>query len=427
MQNQLHLMESAQVKWNKKKILVYLTILVNILSLIPNIGIVANATAPSLIQQYSIQELINTANNGTTLIIQPGIYRDSITINKTLKILGENKSTTIIQGNATDVVKITANNVYFSGFTVRNGICGVNLTASSCTVTGNIFYNNSFGIASDSAINNTIIGNVLINNTRLAIGSGILLNDRSNQNSIIGNTIINSGEAVYVRNSDNNTIARNFMRNNYRTGVCLMIGETSADYNRIYDNVIIEGAVYGIDLYSAKHNIIFNNTLENNGQGFEIENSKNNTFYRNNIISSWKGMYLLGSRNNTFYQNNIVDNYIQIGGDNSVSGWDNGFDGNYWSDYTGTDANHDGIGETSHFLYSNNTDYYPLMKPYMEGDANHDGKIDIKDASLIGIAWNATKGAISYNPHADLNTDNTINVADAEIIRENWQQTYKLP
>jgi nitrous oxidase accessory protein len=415
------------VKLNKRKILGYLTVLVALLSLIPNIKMIANATAPSLIQQYSIQELINNANNGSTIIIHPGIYQESITINKTLKILGENKSTTIIQANATDGVKITANGVYFSGFTVRNGICGVNLTASSCTVSENIFYNNSFGIALDSAINNTINGNVLINNTRLAIGNGILLNDRSSQNSISGNTIINSGEAVYVLNSDNNTVAQNSMFDNYRTGVCLMKGAISADHNRIYDNVIIGGAVYAIDLYSAKQNVIFNNTLKNNGQGFEIENSKNNTFYRNNIIDSWKGMYLLGSRNNTFYQNNIIDNYIQISGDNSVSTWDNGFDGNYWSDYTGTDANHDGIGDTSHFLCSNNTDDYPLMKPYMEGDANHDGKIDIKDASLIGIAWNTTKGTVNYNPHADLNTDDTIDVADAEIIRKNWQKTYKSP
>lgn len=415
------------MKWSRKKIFAYLTVLVTILSLIPNIRIVANATAPSLIQQYSIQERINSADNGSAVTIPAGIYRESITINKTLKILGENKSTTVIQANATDVVKITANNVYFSGFTVRDGGNGTKLTASNCTITGNMFFNNSFGIVLSGAVNNTISENVLINDSRASIGSGIFLLDRSTKNVVIGNTIISSGEAVYVLNSDNNTITRNFMLNNSKTGTCLMKGATSADYNKIHSNVMV-GNHFGIDIYGVNHNTIFNNTLKNNGEGFEIENSNNNTFYQNNILNSWKGMYLLGSRNNTFYQNNIIDNYIQISFDNSASAWDNGFEeGNYWSDYIGSDANRDGIGDTPHFLQLNNTDYYPLMKPYMEADANHDGIVNIKDASLIGVVWNTTKGTIGYNPHADLNMDNTINMADVKVIHKNWQKRFNPP
>jgi hypothetical protein len=49
-------------------------------------------------------------------------------------------------------------------------------------------------------------------------------------------------------------------------------------------------------------------------------------------------------------------------------GWDDGYPsgGNYWSDYNGTDANGDGIGDTPYvFGYNNSyTDNYPLMKPF---------------------------------------------------------------
>ncbi len=45
----------------------------------------------------------------------------------------------------------------------------------------------------------------------------------------------------------------------------------------------------------------------------------------------------------------------------TVHVWDNGVEGNYWSNYTGADANHDGIGDTPHVIDANNTDYYPLM------------------------------------------------------------------
>jgi nitrous oxidase accessory protein NosD len=53
--------------------------------------------------------------------------------------------------------------------------------------------------------------------------------------------------------------------------------------------------------------------------------------------------------------------------DHYTNSWDDGYPsgGNYWSDYNGTDANHDGIGDTSHVLDANNTDHYPLMIPYI--------------------------------------------------------------
>jgi len=39
--------------------------------------------------------------------------------------------------------------------------------------------------------------------------------------------------------------------------------------------------------------------------------------------------------------------------------------GNYWSDYNGTDANHDGIGDTPYVIDTKNADNYPLMTPYI--------------------------------------------------------------
>ncbi|MEM1590161.1 MAG: NosD domain-containing protein [Candidatus Bathyarchaeia archaeon] len=85
----------------------------------------------------------------------------------------------------------------------------------------------------------------------------------------------------------------------------------------------------------------------------------------------------------TFYHNNFINNTIQVHSSTPVGKpnvWDNGREGNYWSDYNGTDANGDGIGDTPYIIerqtvwiepttqtpiiFGEDTeDRYPLMKP----------------------------------------------------------------
>jgi hypothetical protein len=43
--------------------------------------------------------------------------------------------------------------------------------------------------------------------------------------------------------------------------------------------------------------------------------------------------------------------------------WDNGTAGNYWSSYSGADADSDGIGDTPYIIDENNQDNFPLMAP----------------------------------------------------------------
>jgi nitrous oxidase accessory protein NosD len=53
--------------------------------------------------------------------------------------------------------------------------------------------------------------------------------------------------------------------------------------------------------------------------------------------------------------------------DNSAGNqYDDGSEGNYWSDYKGKDADGDGIGDIPYMIYgtAGEQDDYPLMKPW---------------------------------------------------------------
>jgi len=63
--------------------------------------------------------------------------------------------------------------------------------------------------------------------------------------------------------------------------------------------------------------------------------------------------------NNTIQFSANEDYYLTWGGSRSI----NTVSQNYWSNYNGTDADGDGIGDTTYIIDAYNADHYPLMKP----------------------------------------------------------------
>ncbi|MCL1965528.1 MAG: hypothetical protein FWF66_00520 [Candidatus Bathyarchaeota archaeon] len=74
-----------------------------------------------------------------------------------------------------------------------------------------------------------------------------------------------------------------------------------------------------------------------------------NCFKDNSDVFEVHESYLLTFTNFTYYA--------------EYNKWDNGKEGNYWSDYTGKDNGY-GIGKTSYSVYDNFIDNYPLTQPY---------------------------------------------------------------
>ena len=57
------------------------------------------------------------------------------------------------------------------------------------------------------------------------------------------------------------------------------------------------------------------------------------------------------------------------------------------------------------------------------GDVNGDGKVDVKDITLLVKAYGASPGDPRFNPSYDLNQDGRIDLRDIVIVVQNFGKT----
>ena len=156
------------------------------------------------------------------------------------------------------------------------------------------------------------------------------------------------------------------------------IGIYSNKDNTTIKNCIVENWDIGIKFHSANMGAIVNNTIRSNKEYgiYLTHNSDNNVIMNNRIYENEKGMYLtLACDSNIIFNNYFSDNYKNVEalgenfwnitnhtGTNIIGGSNIG--GNYFSDYTGTDNNGDGFGESPYYIsFGSNKDNLPLAIP----------------------------------------------------------------
>jgi parallel beta-helix repeat protein len=299
-----------------------------IVILISNASAATIIVCPSGCTYSSIQKAIDAASSGDTIEVQSGTYYEQVIVDKTLKLQGENRDTTIIDGLGNgDVVLITKNNTNFSGFKVVNS--GINpsrpfigvklLSVSNCIVSYNNVSNNDHGIALWTNSGN----NLIENNNAYYNNVGIVIADHSNKNTI-----------------RNNNVSFNFYH-----GINPYL---DSNENTIIRNIVLNNGYYGITPDSAHDNIITENYVSGNAYGI------------------YTYSYFSQSSGNLIYRNNIIGNINQAYDDSGLNFWNNSTVGNHWSNFDEpiegcNDLNNNGICDSSFSIPISSIDHYPMV------------------------------------------------------------------
>lgn len=238
----------------------------------------------------TIQQGINESYEGYTVYVKKGMYKENIVVNKTLDILGEEKTSTIIDGNNEDkVVTILAENVTVSGFTIQHS--GVKEFDAGVVIRAKNVMKNA----------NAIVSNNIIQKNKIGVHSYISCSNTINNNIIEDNDI-----GIYFFMSTDNQIKENSISHNKRHGVYSEWGQGT--YN---GNVIDSNDNCGIYLKGGSVNNIIKagNTIKQNEIGIKIFHSDENIIIDNNFIDNQKQATFIDSHF-TRWRHNYWDDHV---------------------------------------------------------------------------------------------------------------------
>jgi parallel beta-helix repeat protein len=218
--------------------------------------------------------------------------------------------------------------------------CGIWVEESTNSHLGNNVISNCLkGISLDNSNNNVLRDNDMVNCGLFVDGNNLsdYINDVDTSNKVNGKTLYyyiaknglmvpnDAGEVILVNceycNISNldcsdgtiglelayssfNNISGNILNGNSLVSIDLDC--SSNNHNIIKENSIQDNN-YGIDVDISNFNIIQNNTVHNNGVGFSLDSSNGNIVIENSIQNSWNGIYLSESSNNNINHNIIKD------------------------------------------------------------------------------------------------------------------------
>lgn len=333
----------------------------------------------------SLAEALEAARDGDTVLVEGGIYPGPVEVAKPVALVGRGWPEITGAGQGT-VVRITAPGASITGFRVTSSgrsldreDAGIWVEAADVTVAHNDVSDVLFGIVAKHAQNVVIQGNRVEAKRDLPegeVGDGIriwyshgaqVLNNEvgyfrdclvdSTEHAVIRGNVVHHGLiGVHVMRTWDVIVEENRLYEN-SVGLYLMFGTGAvARRNIATDNGGPSG--YGIGLKDMNDTRLEENWIARNRVGIYFDNSPMypdvpNYITGNVILNNETGMLFTPVTNGNFIgQNDLIDNFTQVGlaggGSPGKNHWTPDGQGNFWSDYSGYDADADGVGDWPH-------------------------------------------------------------------------------
>jgi len=211
-----------------------------------------------------IQWAVQNASSGDTILIRQGSYSERITIDgKSLKLIGDDANSIIIQGDgAHNCLELqNSDNNRLENLTVQNGDYGIHISDSH----GNNLTNlrcpdNQQGIYIEDSDRN-ILENVTISNAII----GLHLK-RSQANSILNSSVKNNNLGINLFNSPDNLFEKLLLSNNG-------LQATSSANNNMRNSTVTAPNTEDFNLSSSSTFDLVNSSYDRNSASFEDDNS----------------------------------------------------------------------------------------------------------------------------------------------------------
>jgi parallel beta-helix repeat protein len=210
----------------------------------------------------SIQAAINDANSGDTVYVFQGEYAETLFINKTLNLEGENRSTTVIDtsGGTYGIHLKDADYINISGLAIKGASFNIKITSSNNNhINNNIISESgtlaisvspgSYNLIENNEIKNNFkgidisesssYGNIVKNNEFESIKDrAISLQQNAFDNMIEDNTFSNYDVGIYIYESEGNTIKNCQLNVGNESIRIINVVDILFENNHISDNVI---------------------------------------------------------------------------------------------------------------------------------------------------------------------------------------------
>jgi hypothetical protein len=219
-----------------------------------------------------IQDAIDSAAAGDTIFVRSGVYYETLVINKSLTLIGENREHTIIDAHkiTTDVVHITINDVTFTNFTLGHtgyiyssgstAPSGVHLEASYNHVTNNTIvdvHGPAFYVGFSDKHDNAISNNIVINCSSFLSLFGV-------NNTIVDNTYSQGDGQIYTLPPESSNVVERNVEVDYSdvpspfpADISLLKGNDVLEISRtkgasLGDLILKDNATLIVDSFDAK-------------------------------------------------------------------------------------------------------------------------------------------------------------------------------